>query len=219
MNKRVVLLVDDQETMAQIVVRILQKEGFEVMYAPNGIVALELVKTIKPDIVLCDINMPEMDGYHFLKSFKEAVSDIHVPFLFLTANDSHAHVRQGMNLGADDYLCKPITRKELLHAISLRLDKAETIEQELEKLTVKYAEEIAKRDDSIGIISGNKSQLVRIPLANILAIVDLIDTASLSEKNNQLLSLLQPLTEKLETGIRENVRSINISIRKDLGTI
>lgn len=107
----------------------------------------------------------------------------------------------------------------MLHAISLRLDKAITIEQELEKLTVKYAEEIAKRDDSIGEISGNKPQLVRTPLANILAITDLIDTTSLSEKNNQLLSLLKPLTEKLETGIRENVRSINIAIRKDLGTI
>ena len=213
------LFVDDHESMAQIVVRILQKEGFEVLYAPNGIVALELVKTIKPDIVLCDINMPEMDGYHFLKRFKEAVSDINVPFLFLTANNSHAHVRQGMNLGADDYLCKPITRKELLHAISLRLDKAETIEQELEKLMVKYAEEIAKRDDCLGVISGNKFQIVGIPLANILAIVDLIDTTSLSEKNNQLLSLLKPLTQKLENGIRENLRSINIAIRKDIGAL
>jgi DNA-binding response OmpR family regulator len=163
--------------------------------------------------------MPEMDGYHFLKRFKEAVLDIHVPFLFLTANASHTHVRQGMNLGADDYLCKPITRQELLHAISLRLDKAVTIEQELEKLTVKYAEEIAKRDDCLGEISGDKSQLVRTPLANILAITDLIDTTTLTEKNKQLLSLLKPLTEKLETGIRENVRSINITIRKDLGTI
>ena len=219
MNKKVVLFVDDHESMAQIVVRILQKEGFEVLYAPNGMVALELVKTIKPDIVLCDINMPEMDGYHFLKRFKEAVSDINVPFLFLTANDSHAHGRQGMNLGADDYLCKPITRKELLHAISLRLDKAETIEQELEKLMVKYAEEIAKRDDFLGVISGNKFQIVGIPLANILAIVDLIDTTSLSEKNNQQLSLLKPLTQKLENGIRENLRSINIAIRKDIGAL
>ena len=161
--------------------------------------------------------MPEMDGYHFLKRFKEAVSDIHVPFLFLTANDSHAHVRQGMNLGADDYLCKPISRKELLHAIKLRIDKAETIEQELERLTAKYAEEIAKRDDSIGEISGNKSSTVRVPLANIMAITDLIDTSGLSEKNSQLLSLLKPLTERLEIAIRENVNRINISIRKDIG--
>ena len=215
MEKQIVLLVEDQKKMADIVIRILQKEGFEVMYAPNGIVALELTMHTKPNIVLCDINMPEMDGYDFFKHFKATDNSTNVPFLFLTANSSYADLRSGMNLGADDYLTKPISRKDLLAAITVRLNKKTALEIELEKLTTKYTEEIAKKDSCLDEIGWNESHLLRAPIANLMAIIDLLDRSNLNEKNTQLIGLLKPLSQKLDDAVRENVLKINGVINKE----
>lgn len=215
MEKQIVLLVEDQKKMADIVIRILQKEGFEVMYAPNGIVALELTMHTKPNIVLCDINMPEMDGYDFFKHFKATDNSTNVPFLFLTANSSYADLRSGMNLGADDYLTKPISRKDLLEAITVRLNKKTALELELEKLTTKYTEEIAKKDICLDEIGWNESHLLRAPIANLMAIIDLLDRSNLNEKNTQLIALLKPLSQKLDDAVRENVLKINGVINKE----
>ena len=215
MEKQIVLLVEDQKKMADIVIRILQKEGFEVIYAPNGVVALELAMQTKPNIVLCDINMPEMDGYDFFKHFKATNNSINVPFLFLTANSSYTDLRNGMNLGADDYLTKPISRKDLLNAITVRLHKKTALEQEIEKLTEKYAEEIAKKDSCLDEIGWNESHLLRAPIANLMAIVDLLDKSNLNEKNTQLIALIKPITQKLDDAIRENVLKINGVVNKD----
>ncbi len=209
MNKQVILLVEDQIKMANILTRILQIDGYVVLHASNGVEALGLIKLSKPNIVLCDVNMPEMDGYLFLKSFKESITDKTVPFLFLTANASYTNVREGMNLGADDYLCKPINRKELLAAITARLNKKTALQRDIEKLTEKYADEIAQRDSCLEEISWNVSHVLRAPIANMMAIVNLMDTNNMNEKNGQLLGLLKPLPFKLDVAIRENVLRIN----------
>ena len=209
MNTQVILLVEDQIKMADIVTRILQMEGYEVLHALNGTKGLEMAKLIRPNIVLCDVNMPEMDGYLFLKLFKESSANKNIPFLFLTANASYANIRDGMNLGADDYLCKPINRKELIEAINARLHKKFDLDQEIKKLTEKYIGDIAERDSCLDEIGWNESHLLRAPVANMMAIVDLMDTDSMSTKNNQLLGLLKPLAKKLDTAIRKNVLRIN----------
>lgn len=209
MNKPVVLLVDDQIKMANIVKRILQKEGYEVIYAENGADALEMIKLIEPNIVLCDVNMPEMGGYQFIKLFKESIKDKTIPFLFLTANSSYNDIREGMNLGADDYLCKPIKRKELLDAINARLSKKSALQQDIDKLEAHYIGEIAEKDNSLDEIGWNVSHVLRAPIANMMAIINLMDAESMNEKNAKLLELLKPLPYKLDAAIRENVLKIN----------
>ena len=209
MGKQIVLLVEDHIEMAKIYARILELEGYQVFHAPNGIKGLELAGLIKPNIVLCDVNMPDMDGYHFFKLFKESSFSANIPFLFLTANTSHADVRYGMNLGADDYLCKPIKRKELLEAIHARLHKKNALEQELETLAAKYADEIAQKNNYLDEIGWNVSHMLRAPIANMMAIVNLMDVESMNAKNSQLLGLLRPLPYKLDAAIRENVLRIN----------
>lgn len=216
MNAQVILLVEDQIKMAEIMVRILQNAGYKVAHAPNGIKALELLNGIKPNIVLCDVNMPEMDGYVFLKLFKNSPANVNIPFLFLTANASYEDVREGMNLGADDYLFKPISRKDLLEAIDARLNKKHALQREIEMLKVKYAEEIAQKDDCMDEIGWNVSHVLRAPIANMMAIVDLMDIDDMSEKNKQLLKLLKPLPHKLDDAIRENVIRLNsFTAKKD----
>lgn len=107
-------------------VELLETEGFGVLQASNGLAGLTLARENRPDVILCDIMMPDLDGYEVLASLRQEPSTASVPFVFLTAKADRSDMRQGMNLGADDYLVKPFTRAELLSAITTRLSKDAT---------------------------------------------------------------------------------------------
>ncbi|MCK0159245.1 response regulator [Allomuricauda sp. F6463D] len=120
-----ILLVEDDTSLRENVAELLELSGYNVTTASNGKVAVEIAREEHPDLVLCDIMMPEMDGYGVLEelSSKETTRDI--PFIFVSAKTERQDVRRGMNLGADDYLTKPFEEEELLSAIECRLEKAE----------------------------------------------------------------------------------------------
>lgn|GEM_PF-420753 len=118
-----VLLIEDQKDFRESITDMLQFENFKVFTASNGMQGLEIAKKKSPDIILCDIMMPNIDGYEVLKRLKQSNKNFPIPFIFLTALSERDHIRQGMKLGADDYLPKPFTREELLDAISSRLRK------------------------------------------------------------------------------------------------
>ena len=130
-----ILVIEDTENVRDNICEILETEDYEVHSAENGKLGVEMALNIQPDLVLCDIMMPEMDGYETLKEMRKNVATSTVPFIFLTAKNTRQDQRLGMELGADDYIPKPFTIEELLGAVSMRLKRsAEFIEKSEKKL-------------------------------------------------------------------------------------
>lgn len=136
-----ILVIEDEAGIRSNLRVILKAEGHEVHVAENGRLGLEAVERIRPDLVLCDVMMPEMDGFQLLETLRKIPAHSDLPFIFLTALDDNKSRRRGMNLGADDYLNKPFSRDDLLEAISSRLSKHNTSMQAIsERLVPKNAD-------------------------------------------------------------------------------
>lgn len=122
-----ILLIEDNSEMAENISTILQLARYDVTHAPNGKVGVDLAQQNHPDLILCDIMMPELDGYgvvHILNKDPETAS---IPFIFLTAKADKSDFRAGMNLGADDYITKPFDGVDLLKVVEMRLKKSELL--------------------------------------------------------------------------------------------
>lgn len=120
-----VLVIEDEPDMRRNLTTILRLEKFEVLSAENGRAGLDLVARQRPDIILCDVMMPDMDGHAVLNQLRADKETATIPFIFLTAKGEKADLRSGMNMGADDYLTKPVDKAGLLAAISARLKRKE----------------------------------------------------------------------------------------------
>jgi DNA-binding response OmpR family regulator len=118
-----VLVIEDNEDVREEIVAILDFEGYEVRDAENGRRGLELVREWAPDLVICDLMMPELDGYATLEAVRADPASAATPFLCLTARGERRDMRRAMELGADDYLTKPFTAGELLAALNAALAK------------------------------------------------------------------------------------------------
>jgi DNA-binding response OmpR family regulator len=119
-----ILLIEDNPEVRENTAEILELAGYEVVTAPNGKVGVEYAQKEKPDLIICDIMMPELDGYGVLHILNKRPETSGVPFIFLTAKTEKTDIRKGMNLGADDYLTKPFDDTDLLNAIEARLRKS-----------------------------------------------------------------------------------------------
>lgn len=119
--------------MLRSIMTILEMENFQPLGAPNGRIGLDVALKEIPDLILCDVMMPEMDGHAVLRQLRAAPTLASVPFIFLTAKGERADLRTGMNLGADDYLIKPVHREELLEAMAARLEQHQARKQEFEE--------------------------------------------------------------------------------------
>jgi DNA-binding NarL/FixJ family response regulator len=116
-----ILVIEDEPEMRRNLLTILKLEKFETLGAENGRLGLDLARRQKPDLILCDVMMPELDGYAVLERLRADAATVTTPFIFLTAKGEKPDIRAGMNLGADDYLIKPVGKADLLSAISARL--------------------------------------------------------------------------------------------------
>jgi DNA-binding NarL/FixJ family response regulator len=120
-----ILVIDDDARLRRQSAELLRLEGFEVFEARNGREGIERARSAVPDLVLCDITMPEMNGHRVLETLRAEPRTAHLPFIFLTGWSDREDLRTGMNLGADDYLVKPVDPDELITAIRARLRRAE----------------------------------------------------------------------------------------------
>jgi CRP-like cAMP-binding protein/CheY-like chemotaxis protein len=121
-----ILIIEDNQDVRENLAEILQLSSYDVETAPNGILGVESALEILPDLILCDIMMPELDGYGVLKILNNNPKTRNIPFIFLTAKIEKEDFRKGMMLGASDFLTKPCTDVDLLEAIEVRLKKNET---------------------------------------------------------------------------------------------
>lgn len=122
---KTVLVIEDEPEMRRNIHRLLELEGFRALAAANGREGLECIRRHRPDLVLCDVMMPELDGHGVLSAIRQDPALRATPFIFLTARGERSDQREGMNLGADDYLAKPVANPELLAAVRSRLQRAE----------------------------------------------------------------------------------------------
>jgi class 3 adenylate cyclase/tRNA A-37 threonylcarbamoyl transferase component Bud32 len=149
-----VLVIEDEPSIRNNIMLMLKVERYAAVGAENGRTGLDLARSDPPDLILCDVMMPDMDGFAVLEALRAEPRFAEIPFIFLTALDDRSSMRRGMNLGADDYLPKPFTRNELLEAVNSRLKKFETLTQALaarlvpqqDRLTRKFREEISGGD-------------------------------------------------------------------------
>lgn len=128
---KTVLIIEDNDMIRENTAEILELANYKVLTAENGKKGVELALQQKPDIVICDIMMPVMDGYGVLHVFSKNPTLEAVPFIFLSAKTERADIRKGMESGADDYITKPFQESELLSAIEGRLRKAEIMKKDI----------------------------------------------------------------------------------------
>jgi len=122
-----ILVIEDEPRMRANLLTILKMEGFEALEAKNGRDGVDVAQNARPDVIFCDISMPEMDGHAVLAALRSNPTTASIPFVFLTARGGASDVRSGMNLGADDYLVKPVEVDDLLAAITSRLKRKEQL--------------------------------------------------------------------------------------------
>jgi CheY-like chemotaxis protein len=145
-----ILVVEDNKDIRENIAELLELSNYQVLMAANGKLGIEEAIAEKPDLILCDIMMPELDGYGVLHMIQKNPELQNTPFIFLSALGEKAEIRKGMSLGADDYITKPFDPTDLLNTVERRLKKAELIKQ-------KMSAGIAGVNELITITSGEKA--------------------------------------------------------------
>jgi CRP-like cAMP-binding protein len=125
-----ILLIEDNADMRENIAEILELASYDVTTAPDGKEGVRHAQEIIPDLIICDIMMPELDGYGVLHILGKDPKTARIPFIFLTAKAEKSDMRKGMNLGADDYISKPFDDTELLDAVEVRLKKSDFLQKE-----------------------------------------------------------------------------------------
>ena len=141
-----ILVIEDEALIRESICDVLELNGFETVSESDGESGLNRVSNLKPDLILCDINMPKISGLDVLKAIRANDELKHIPFVFLTALSTMDDLRKGMNLGAEDYLTKPYNNKELVEIISKQLKKVEDLKEMEKELSRKH---LAKFKDKV----------------------------------------------------------------------
>ncbi|TAE25962.1 MAG: hybrid sensor histidine kinase/response regulator [Candidatus Kapaibacterium sp.] len=138
-----VLIIEDEQFVRENIVEILETNDYNVISAPNGAIGARLAEEHLPDLILCDVMMPELDGHGVLTRIKSQAATSTIPFIFLTARADTSDLRIGMNLGADDYITKPFRVAELLQAVDTRLRKQKNLKDVADKKLHQLRENIS----------------------------------------------------------------------------
>jgi signal transduction histidine kinase len=159
-----VLVIDDTAEIRMIIEETLDMFGFKTVLAEDGETGILAAREHLPDLIICDVNMPKLDGFGTLAKLREHESTATIPFMFLTGAVERPNVRRGMEMGADDYLTKPFTPSELLAAVNARLEKVAEMERKSEK----------KLDELRGKMTLTLPHELRTPLNGIMGLASLL---------------------------------------------
>lgn len=141
-----ILVIEDVAQIRNNIVDILTLNGYRARSTDNGVEGISLIKRWHPNLVLCDIMMPQLDGYQVLEAIRSSPAQAHIPFIFITAKTDLADVRRGMCLGADDYLPKPFLARDLLDAVESRLRRSQQQDQATHNPATNFLETIQGHD-------------------------------------------------------------------------
>ncbi|MFT4759589.1 MAG: DNA-binding response OmpR family regulator [Saprospiraceae bacterium] len=134
MNKKI-LIIEDNLEVREVLKEVLEFSGYKVATAEDGMIGVQNALTSPPDLIICDVMMPKLDGYGVLNILGKKPATADIPFIFLTAKAEKADLRRGMNLGADDYISKPFYKDELLQVIEARLKRNERLKKKFDHTT------------------------------------------------------------------------------------
>lgn len=178
MTKKI-LVIEDAHSLRRDIIEMLGFEGYEAHGAENGLVGVDVARELNPDLIICDIMMPGLDGFGVLETLRMEAGTSMIPFIFLTARTDRVDIRQGMELGADDYLTKPFTAAELLNTVHTRLEKRAQLDEVINK--------------RMGALRGNiilaLPHELRTPLSVILGFSDLIMSDALTMDPNRVIEM------------------------------
>ena len=192
-----ILIIEDELAIRENIAELLEAEDFEVFSTHNGILGILWAKENTPDLVICDVMMPEINGHEVLAQMREIPETSLTPFIFLTAMSDKKDIRNGMELGADDYITKPFTRNELLSAIDSRLLKqAKLLKQYDDKeRQIRILEEKVQELEQLQV-ENQLSQKYLEALSKINTAVGLIDKVESKQKRDRNLKLIQEVYHK-----------------------
>ena len=159
-----VLLIEDEYTVRVSIRELLESSGYKVFAASDGIEGVQLAKEITPDIIICDVMMPKLNGFEVFENLRQEPGLSTIPFIFLTAKAEIQDIREGMELGADDYVIKPFKAASLLKVIETRLEKYEAIQQQKQDDGDKTDKKTAPltENDRLFVNVNNKPQIIRV---------------------------------------------------------
>ncbi|TAI49742.1 response regulator [Flagellimonas allohymeniacidonis] len=202
---KTILLIEDDLALRENTAELLELSDYLVYSASNGKIGIQLAKEKQPDIVVCDIMMPEVDGYGVLEALSSDESTKYIPFIFLSAKTEHKEIRKGMDLGADDYLTKPFEEEDLLSAIESRLAKAEILKQMSEGTPTGNGENQEMRtlnelknffDDNGEVLQFDKGKIIYLEGAHsnkiYLVLKGVVKCHKMDEDGKELITELHP---------------------------
>jgi two-component system, OmpR family, alkaline phosphatase synthesis response regulator PhoP len=192
-----ILVIEDEVYVRENLVDLLEAEDHEVVGAENGILGLLWAFEKLPDLIICDVMMPEIDGHEVLRALRQDPFTANIPFIFLTALSDKIDIRQGMELGADDYLSKPYTRSDLLGAVSIRLKRKEILnktqkdhEKQLTNLQAKVYDLEKSSQGELQVLPQAQDDIGRI-IAKIEVAISLLKRLETEEQRDCCLSILR----------------------------
>jgi two-component system, sensor histidine kinase and response regulator len=174
-----ILVIEDEALLLEGIIELLSAEGYDAIAATNGQEGIQTTQKLLPDLILCDVSMPVLNGYETLQSLRCNPQTALIPFIFLTARGTAADFRQGLRLGADDYLMKPFNRQELLEAIETHLRK------------LAMASNLQQSNLLKGDLLSTISHEIRSPLTNMLSTIKVLRTIPSTNQQQHYLEVLQ----------------------------
>lgn len=158
-----ILLIDENEFVNNLIARFLESAGFKIYIANNSLEGIELAKAYKPSLILCNTNLSGLDGFDVLKKLSENVKTSVIPFILLAARPSMDEIKRGMTLGADSFIIRPFSAKELITIINRKLDKIKLLK---EQSLAEYVGDLMQtpgnsKNESVIINTGRKRKLVK----------------------------------------------------------
>jgi two-component system, sensor histidine kinase and response regulator len=190
MAKRI-LCIEDNPEMRMSIRLMLEIVGYEMEEAADGKEGVDQALKILPDLIICDIRMPGMDGFETLEELRKHESTTRIPFVFLTGEDPRTHLRKGMNLGANDFILKPIDVDDFIKAIQLRLEEADQRKNESRRAIDELSESITRA----------LPHELRTPMTGILGLAELLKSQAEEMKPEEIKDLAQSL---FDSAVRMN---------------
>jgi len=180
-----ILVIDDDASLREVIQLALEHAGFEVIEADNGAIGVQNACAQLPDLILCDVRMEKMDGYRTLAALRQGTATASIPVILMTGQADTAGMRQGMELGADDYLSKPFTVPQLLAAVNARLKKHQTVRELAER----------KLADLRANISLALPHELLTPLNGILGFTDILITDHSHLQADEIVSMSEAIRD------------------------
>lgn len=189
---KTILIIEDDSSLLENLSIQLSNAGFKIVSAENGKLGYEMALSKLPDLIICDIMMPQMNGYQVKEKLNNNNSTLDIPIIFLTAKTEISDLRKGMNLGADDYLFKPYKVEELLKSVDIRLKKSDRIKAGFQKNYSSFSKRYGK-GDSIFLTVNDEPKFIKI--SDIIYIRAERQYVNLCIKSNAIYLIRKPLTQ------------------------